>query len=230
MIISHRHRFIFLKTMKTASSSIEIALSTQCGPDDIITPTRADLGEQRSIPEQNYRLNHPLVPQRPMWRRLLRRPERHYHPTVGYYEHIPAWRVKAYVGDDIWRRYYKFAFVRNPWDRQLSFYFYKTRNEQPRRSFDVFMRSKRRAMVESREIYAVGDMIAVDFLGRYENLEAQFKQALRVIGLDPASALPRANASENSKHRPYCESYNERTRKLVADWYAREIAEQGYEF
>jgi hypothetical protein len=230
MIISHKHRFIFLKTMKTASSSIEIALSTQCGPEDIITPTRGDLGEQRTIPEQNYRINHPLVPKRPLWRRVLRRPERHYHPTVGYYEHMPAWRIKAYVGDDIWRRYYKFAFVRNPWDRQLSFYFYKTRNEKPRRSFDAFMRSKRRAIVESREIYTVDDAIAVDFLGRYENLEAHFKQALIDIGLDPTIALPEANVSNKPKHRSYRDSYNERTRVLVADWYAQEIAEQGYEF
>jgi hypothetical protein len=230
MIVSHKHRFIFLKTMKTASSSIEIALSTQCGPDDIITPAREDLGEQRAIREQNYRLSHPLVPARPLWRRLMRRPERYYHPTVGYYEHMPAWRVKAYVGDDIWRRYYKFAFVRNPWDRQLSFYYYKTRNEQPRRSFESFMRSKRRAFVESREIYTVDGAIAVDFLGHYETLEAHFKKALSDIGLDPVLALPAANASEKPKHRPYRDAYNERTQTLVADWYAQEIAEQGYGF
>ena len=37
MIASHRHRFIFLKTRKTAGTSVEIALSKVCGPDDIIT-------------------------------------------------------------------------------------------------------------------------------------------------------------------------------------------------
>ena len=37
MIISHRHRFIFLKTIKTAGTSIEIALSKHCGPKDTIT-------------------------------------------------------------------------------------------------------------------------------------------------------------------------------------------------
>ena len=51
MIISHKHKFIFLKTVKTAGTSIEIALSKYCGPDDIITPaspedeiTRSELG------------------------------------------------------------------------------------------------------------------------------------------------------------------------------------------
>lgn len=38
MILSHQHRFIFLKTNKTAGTSIEIALSQFCGPDYIIMP------------------------------------------------------------------------------------------------------------------------------------------------------------------------------------------------
>ena len=37
VIASHQHRFIFLKTRKTAGTSVEIALSKVCGPDDIIT-------------------------------------------------------------------------------------------------------------------------------------------------------------------------------------------------
>ena len=37
-IISHRHRFIFVRTHKTASTSVEIALSRICGPEDVITP------------------------------------------------------------------------------------------------------------------------------------------------------------------------------------------------
>ena len=43
MILSHEHKFIFLGTKKTAGTSIELALSELCGPDDVITPlTRED--------------------------------------------------------------------------------------------------------------------------------------------------------------------------------------------
>lgn len=38
MIVSHKYKFIFIKTAKTAGTSTEIALSRICGPDDIITP------------------------------------------------------------------------------------------------------------------------------------------------------------------------------------------------
>jgi len=39
MIISHRHRYIFIKTRKTAGASVELALVQSCGPDDIMTLT-----------------------------------------------------------------------------------------------------------------------------------------------------------------------------------------------
>ena len=38
MIICHKHKFIFVKTRKTAGSSVEIFLSKYCGPSCVITP------------------------------------------------------------------------------------------------------------------------------------------------------------------------------------------------
>lgn len=229
MILSHRHKFIFLKTVKTASTSMEIALSQVCGPDDVLTPAREDLAKQRALDGQNYRIEHPAKPKRPLWRRMLGRPERYYHPSVGYYEHMPAFRVRAYVGEEIWRSYFKFAFVRNPWDRQVSYYFYKTRHETPRRSFETFLANARRAHVESREIYTIDGERAVDFLGRYETIDEDFQKAVQAIGLKEPLTLGKANASDKPKDR-YREFYTDKTRDLVGSWYAREIEELGYTF
>jgi hypothetical protein len=49
LIISHRHRFIFLKTRKTAGTSVEIALSRFCGPDDVIRRSPGDEALRREL-------------------------------------------------------------------------------------------------------------------------------------------------------------------------------------
>ena len=232
MIISHQHKFIFLKTKKTAGTAIEAALSELCGPPDVITPYRAESEEDRKgRAPQNYRIEHPLKPKRPLWRRLLRRPERYYHHSVGYYEHMPAALVRAYAGEEIWRSYFKFAFDRNPWDRQVSWYFYKTKSKGRRPSFERFMRSRRRAYVDNHEIYMQDGAVAVDFLGRYEELDADLNKALQMIGVGRQLAVPHSNITPNKAERQdYRSYYSPRTEALVREWYAPEIALLGYGF
>jgi hypothetical protein len=230
MIVSHRHRFIFIKTNKTGSTSIEAAISPLCGSEDIITPFREDNEPYRQGGHpQNYRIEHPLKPKRPLWRRLLRRPERYYHPSVGYYEHMPAWRVRAYVGEAIWRSYFKFAFERNPWDRQVSWYFYKTKSKVRRPSFDEFMTRRRHAYVDNYWLYTIDGAPAMDFVGRYEQLEDDLAKALSLIGLDDPVSIPEINVS-TPRERDYRRYYSPTTQALVAEWYAPEIALLGYGF
>jgi len=230
MIISHKCKFIFLKTEKTAGTAIEAALSELCGPLDIITPFREESeGERKGRGPQNYRIDHPLKPHRPLWRRLLIRPERYYHPSVGFYEHMPAWRVRDYVGEEIWRQYFKFAFVRNPWDRQISQYLYKTKSRTQRPSLERFMARKKRAYVMSYEIYTIESAVAVDYVGRYESLDEDLRTALKRAGVERHLEVPRTNVTPN-RERDYRSYYTPRTRALVADWYAREIVLLGYEF
>jgi hypothetical protein len=228
MILSHKHKFIYIKTRKTASSSIEAMLSQICGPEDVITPTsdRLMTGERR--PPQNYRFDHPLVPKRPLVRRLLGRPERLYHPTIGFYEHIPAWRIKGYVGDEVWNSYYKFTFERNPWDKQISWYYYKTKSKTERPSFESFMRNKEKALVDNYPLYTTGGKIAVDFVGLYENLSDDLGRVLDVIGVNNTGPLPQLNVF--GKGEGYRDLYSDKTRRLVEEWYAPEIKAFGYQF
>ncbi len=237
MIVSHAHKFIFIKTQKTAGTSIEVALSQICGPDDIITPIQTWLEGERSDRRgpQNWRLDHPLVPKRPWWKDLIGRPERHYHPSVGYYDHMPAWRVKAYLGDAVWNSYFKFAFERNPWDRQVSWYTYKTKSKaaDKKPSFEAFLSDRRRAFVDNYDLYTIDDAVALDFVGRYEDLEGGFREAMEAAGLSAeqreAIQLPRVNVSKN-KRADYRSHYTDATRAIVRDWYAREIEHFGYTY
>ncbi|HIB83910.1 MAG TPA: hypothetical protein EYO59_04730, partial [Chromatiaceae bacterium] len=199
---------------------------------DIITPSRSDLAAPRAEGrlEQNYRIDHPAVPKRALIKRLLRRPERYYHPSVGYYEHMPAWRVKTYIGDEIWGNYYKFSFERNPWDRQVSFYYYKTRNAKKRPSLETFLKKRRKSYVENYDLHTIDGENALDFVGRYETLEEDFGRVIEQLGLTDKVRLPRANVNSMGGIAPYRDMYTEKTRNQVAEWYAREIEAFGYEF
>jgi hypothetical protein len=232
MIISHEHKFIFLKTKKTAGTAIEAALSELCGPSDVITPYREESEvDRKGLKPQNYRIDHPLKPKRPLLKRILMRPERYYHPSVGYYEHMPASTVRDYVGEEVWRSYFKFAFDRNPWDRQVSWYLYKTKSKAARPSFERFMGSRRRAYVNNHEIYMLDDALAVDFLGRYESLEEDLNTALANAGVNQRIAVPKVNVTPNKDEaRDYRSYYSPQMRDLVAQWYQPEIALLGYGF
>ena len=78
MIVSHEHRFIFLKTKKTAGTSLELALSQLCGPDDVITPVAETDEALRAGGRgaQNWRLHGWWGSPRPFWKRRFFKIER----------------------------------------------------------------------------------------------------------------------------------------------------------
>ena len=230
MIVSHAHRFIFLKTKKTAGTSIELALTKLCGEDDIITPlTAIDEGLRAGgRGAQNWKRHGWWGSKRPIWkRRLLKFTAADY----GFYNHMTAEEAKRLLDDDqVWRSYFKFAFDRNPWDRQVSFYQHRYRKEPAPPPFAEFIHGDRRARINNYEIYSLGGDVAVDFVGRYESLQADLKHALSQVGLTLDAPLPRAKGTFRKDKRPYREFYDDDTRGIVGDWYAREIKLLDYAF
>lgn len=230
MIISHEHKFIFIKTAKTAGTSIEVALAGLCGDQDVITPLRGSQEEKRpGRRAQNLELDHPMVPKRPLIRRLLGRPERPWHPSVGYYSHMPAWRVRTYVGEKVWNDYFTFAFERNPWDRQVSHFHYKAKNKDPRPTFEDYLVRKKRAFVDNYELYSQNGEIIVDFVGRYENLAEDFDFVLKRLGLEGKAALPMVNTTPD-RGADYRSLFTDETRARIESWYRPEIEIFGYSF
>ena len=93
MIISHKHKFIFIKPQKTAGTSVELLLSRICGPEDVITPLGYDPNpnvreENHAKPPQKYHRKKPFKNSK--MRELywyLRKGEK---PNLNYWEHLKA--------------------------------------------------------------------------------------------------------------------------------------------
>jgi hypothetical protein len=131
------------------------------------------------------------------------------------------------------RGHFKFAFVRNPWDRLVSFYTYAravlSRTLPQIQDFDLMLRALDRDEAWTRDIHAMraqSDFTAgADFVGRFEQLDNDFAQACDRAGI--AATLGHRNASQ---HRPYATYYTDWSRSFVAARYASDVATFGYRF
>lgn len=211
MIVSHQHRFIFLKTRKTASTSVEIALSRHCGPDDIITPfTQADEELRREFGgrgPQNYE-----------------RPDDH----RDLYNHMAAWKVRELVGDRVWNSYYKFTTERNPWDTVISLYFWRYRNRAEQPPASQFIQDGPLRL--NSRVYRIDGEIAVDKVCLYETLHEDLEQVWKTLGLPGQVDLPRAKAAFRGERSQYRDYYTAADRARIGRVFSDVIEAFGYEF
>lgn len=233
MILSHRHKFIFIRTAKTASSSLELALETLCGPDDICPPLSKHF-EQAPPEERGYRPRNHRGLFWPHWRNdaplaQLKRDLRDLRLGRRYWNHMSAWEVRERAGAEVFNRYFKFCFERNPWDRTVSAFFWqKARIRNCPQDFETYVRHWQ--VRDNYELYSVAGKVVVDFVGRFENLEADLAKALARVGVSEVPALPRAKSEWRPQDRDYRSYYTTETRDIVARRYAPIIALMGYEF
>ncbi|MGM0404486.1 MAG: sulfotransferase family 2 domain-containing protein [Thermodesulfobacteriota bacterium] len=233
MIISHKYRYIFLKTSKTAGTSIEIALSRFCGPEDIVTPIseedeaiRASVGGRMSQPCPAKKWQYGPGD---WFKYLVRGKEKPY-----FYNHIPARKLKKRVDPETWKNYYRFCVARNPWDRVISQYFWRCRNipEDRRPSLDEFLASRHVRSLQRKgyKLYTIRGKVQVHRICRYENLAEDLEMVRQELGLPEPLALPGAKAGHRKDRRHYREIFTPRQREKVAALFADEIRLMNYTF
>ncbi len=230
MILSHKHRFIFIKTNKTAGTSVEIALAKHCGPDDIITPIGADdeeIKRELGYPgPQNYKgaVERGLVAGF-MHRFAKKKKER-------FYNHMPASEIKERIDGDVWRDYFKFCVERNPWDRVVSLYYWRTKDKQPPPTIEEYIASKGPYSLKRKGIglYTIGGEIVVDKVCLFENLAEDLEEVRKIVGIPEPLELPRAKSKFRPAKKSYQEALGGKERERIAKLFSEEIELFGYDF
>ena len=216
MFLSVRHRILFVHVAKTGGTSIRSALG------------RLRWTDPYSIPL--YIGNH-----------IARATK--YRTPCKLHRHARAATARDMLGAGFFGELFKFAFVRNPWDLQVSSWlhigrmkhrplgwgmtfedFLHTRfdrNRPPSHSIDV---------INAPQTHYLSDFegnLLVDFVGRFESLAADFGEVTKRAGLPSLRLGHRLKAPGRHDYRSY---YTDELAEFVASWHQEDIDRFGYTF
>jgi hypothetical protein len=213
MMLSYTHRFIFVHIYRTGGTSIFRAL-----------------GKRFDVVEALH--NTPVTEVAARLKSLGLNPE-----IINLHFHASAREIRATVGEAVFAKYFKFAFVRNPFEHVLSLYLYTLKHPQQVDHAAMSRHADFKAYVfnelpdepripgpQSNLIADEDGKLLVDFVGRYENIEADFAKVCDRIGARDVS-LVRSNVTE---HGPWQSYYDRTTFERVRTRYQHDIAAFGY--
>ena len=216
MLLSIRHRFLFIHTAKTGGTSVRAAFRGHRWRDPYRLP-------QFLCSRISGLAGHRL--------------------GVKFPRHAKAIAAQEMLPRAFYDSLFKFVFVRNPWDLQVSS-FYHLKRERPQlvgdRDFEAFLRWKLDperpyqyhidTSIERQSDYVVDlhGKVIVDFIGRYERLTEDFSEACRQIGIRTPELPHRRRAQD--RERDYRSYYTDETAALVAVHFADDLNLFDYQY
>ena len=207
MIISHTHRYIFFAIPKTGTHAVRQALREQLGEQDL---EQVGLFVKKRFPFPEF--------------------------ADIQHGHISTRQIRPVLGDEIFDGYTKFAFVRNPFDRFVSYCAFMSRGTNvfeteplrymkwvvgEQKPVDHMLYQPQHAMVTDAR-----GVLELDIVGRNETMQVSYDAICERIGL-PTRPLERVNAS---RHRPWREYYDRELVDMVSALYARDLELFNYRF
>ena len=207
MVISKKHNFLFIHVPKTAGTSLTKALEPYGDPNP--TDRLSKIRSYLNLVSKNDPIYFPI------------------HSTWEY--------AQNRLGTEQYEKMFTFAFVRNPWDRLVSYYHYVLNNPEHHRhdkvkSLNNFaeyvdFEIKRNKFSQSQLLVDKNGNLKVDFIGKLENLSEDFQYICEKIGIQ--CELPHVN---KSSHKKYQDLYDEESKEKVAQHWADEIKLFSYFF
>lgn len=149
-------------------------------------------------------------------------------------QHFTAQEIRNEMPADAFDEAFKFTFVRNPWDWQVSNYAYALQTPAHGQhdiirelgSFDAYVRYQFAERAPSQGSFILDDdgQQIVDFVGRFETLQQDFQTVCEKIGV--TAELPFLNASK--RKQDWRDYYTDETRSLVEELFDADIQRFGY--
>lgn len=210
MPVSKENKFVFIHIPKTAGTSIEKCL-----------------------------LDNNLINVGPRWLqgKISKKEYEKAKYSNQYWHHLNSQEVRSIIGKEQWSNYFKFAFVRNPWDRAVSFYFYvKQSTKNPNSlSFGKTYPETFADWVEKRNLPSdqyskiVNDKgkVMIDFVGKFENLEDDFETISSKLNM-PQLQLGHLKKTQRGDYHQYYT--NDKIIKIISDRYEKDINLLEYKF
>ena len=150
------------------------------------------------------------------------------------HDHVKSSWIKENAFPELgldWDKYFKFGFVRNPWDRELSNYFFNSGKLKPPEdiSFKEWLniRLQKNGFIRSHNSSQCDYLTDVNYVARFENYDEEVKYLFNRIGVPMPQPLMHINKTD---HKPYYEYYDDIDIMKVQQWYEKDIEMYNYEF
>lgn len=243
-IVSHKHKYIFLKTRKTAGTSVEALLAKYAGPDDILAISH-DVTGSTTLNTQNTSVPRYSVGISGARRFMIRSlSKKSINFKLNWYQHMTAKEIKESVGSEIWHNYTKITIERNPYHRLISFWRWRSAWFDLDVPFETFALSalsgspwsrikSKSSGFSNRPFYKLpfSESICCDHVVSYEKLESDLMKISDTLGVPKEEVLENMPTFKGSGSRYDLEKYYTEKAKAVAQRrFSFEEERFGYKF
>lgn len=240
MIVSYKHNYIFIKTNKTAGTSMEIALSPYTGEEDIITPIEP-IDELKRLENPTARLPQNFCDEKAIeyaYREVIKSSNEKYitrfqkmalRKHYAFRNHMPARKIQNKLDPKFFRDAFKFTIQRHPYDRMISFAYWIRKNPE-KEIGEVIDNILDDHSLTNTSFYMIDGKVIVDQFIRFEAMREGVEAVEKKIGATNLwEHFPKTKHEQRTDRRPAAEVLTGRQKKRIARQCKTEFELFGYE-